>query len=175
MATNDRATQREILEAMVGRLRASVPDFTEATCFLSDQPTPVTWPTGGDVIAVVSLGAGLFPEAFYGGGGISTLCKSVELQVTIWVPTLRDAAPSFEYALTNEHGLYSRWEAEVLRALLVDVVDGKPQVWQPKGADGKGLLRNSLQPRSTTGARMDQTQTWMGMTISFQMDFDWRL
>lgn len=172
---SDRATQEEILNRVVDRLRVKIPDFSDAVCFLADQPVPPAWPVG-DVACVVAVGDGRYPESFTSGGGVSTLCKSLTLGVTPWIRCNLDAIPSMDVVLNGERGLFSCWEPAILRALLLETdSSGTVTAWNPVGADGVGLLRNQIAPLNSTTPRFDATAEWLGMTVNFSIDFDWRL
>ncbi len=172
---SDRATQDDILRRIVDRLRAKIPEYADTVCFLCDQPQPVSWPDG-PLCCVVSVSDGRFPEQFTTGGGASTLCKQITLEVTAWVRCVLDNVPSLDLVFLEEHGLWSTWEPAILRALLLETDStGRADAWMPTDRYGAGLLRNQIAPLRTSAARPDATGQWMGLTISFGLDFDWRL
>jgi len=171
----DRGTQDDILTRITDRIRVKVPELAGDACFLCDQPQPSVWPIG-DVCCTVSIGPARYPEPFYVGGGPSTLAKSMTVDVTVWIRCQLDSVPSCESVLVNDHGLWSYWEPVILRALLVETDSaGAAQAWMPTGRDGVGLLRNYMSPSSVSAPRPDQTGQYVGMTISFNVEFDWRL
>jgi len=176
MPVSDRATQQEIVEAVVNRLIDRIAELTDLNCNASDQREPVAWPQDRQCV-IVSVGDGRYPEPFLAGGGASTICEQSTIDVTAWVNCRLDTAPYMHEALLNvTSGLWSYWKPAILRALLVseDAV-GNVIAWNPVSKDGMGLLRNQLAPAQCTAPRPDSSNDWLGITLSFAADFDWRL
>lgn len=177
MSQSDRATEYEIITAVLNRLHAKVPELNDHTCIFCDQPVPAFWPPG-PLCCVVSPGGSSYPEAFYVGGGVSTLYQDSTLDVTVWLQRLLDRPTSLtEALLANQSGLIRRWKPEILRALLLEMDDSNEAYeWMPLNEDGKGLLRGMLAPRNASAIKIVDTDTpWVGLTISFGVEFDWRL
>lgn len=175
MPTSDRATQKQILDAIVERLRDKVDDLGDTNCFASDQRQPVSWPPDHHAVTV-SVGGGRFPEPFYASAGALTLCEQTTVAVTVWLHMDLDRSGRVEEALLSECGLISDWKPDILRALLItEDDDGNPIPWHPVGEDGLGLLRNMLAPLSCSDVFTDAAGEWIGMTLTFGVDFDWRL
>lgn len=171
----NRATQQEILEAVVTRLRACVPEYTDLTCFVSDHPTPVSFPAG-PVCCTVSLGSGTFPEPFFAGGGHLTLCEQTTLLVAPYVRSKLDKPAQTTQIMLNEtKGLVSRFKPAILKALLVDDSSGTRVTWQPLDTTGNRLLRSNLAPANCSAAAPDASGEFMGMILAFSVEFDWRL
>lgn len=173
MASN-RSTQSEILSSIVQRLRKRVPELTDATCFVSDQRQPVQWPTGPLCVTVVA-GPGSFDESMWAGGGFATLCESLQIQITIWQRCMLDHIPRAEASLQGETGMFSRYKPEILRALILQNNSGVIEHWMPSYEDGTGMLRQPLQPVSCSPPMPEATQTYLGMTLTFNCLFDWML
>ena len=173
---SDRATQSDILGAIVQRLRQRVPNCTDATCFLSDQREPMQWPAGGHICVTVAAGAGQFDESMWAGGGWSTLCELVQIHVTVWLRALLDQPPRTEQALRGEEGMFSRYKPEILRALLLQrLSDGRLDAWMPVDPSGIGLLRQPLQPLSCSVPMPEGSGKYVGMSLTFLAMFDWLL
>lgn len=168
----NRATQQEILTAVVARLRECIPEYTDLTCFVSDHPTPVSFPAG-PICCTVTLGAGTFPERMFAGGGQLTLCEQTTLLVSPYVRSKLDKpAQTTQIMLNEEKGLITRFKPAILKALLQD---GASLPWQPLDSTGQRLLRSDLAPANCSAPAPDATGEFMGMIMSFAVEFDWRL
>ena len=176
MPSFDRGSLAEILDHIVRRLRAKIPELPDRACYISDQPTPVAWPTG-PLCATVSVSRAAFPAPFQAGGGASTLSCESTVDVTCWVrSTLDQLAASDVVLLGVDRGVWERLVPAVLRAMLLETdASGGVAAWNPLGTDGYGLLRNQIAAQSITPPRPDETGEWVGTTASFSIDFDWRL
>ncbi len=172
---SDRATQADILQHILARLRVKIPEFTDANSFLCDQIIPAQWPDGL-LCCTLSVPEGRFPEPFSAGGGVSTLCENMTVDVTLFVRCSLDGPPDCDAALVGPEGLWSRWKPDVLRALLLEGSSSSSvDCWMPVDEDGVGLLRNQIAALRSSAVRPDATGQWSGITISFSVDFDWRL
>jgi len=175
MPVSGRATQKQILDAIVSRLRSKIARLGDMNCHMTDQRQPIAWPPDRECVTV-SVEGGRFPEPFYNGGGGSTLCESSTVAVTVWVRCNLDRIQTIEVALLEDTGIYSDWKPDILRALLISESSGGDVIpWSPVGPDGICLLRNCLSPISCGTVVTDSTGEWLGMTLSFSADFDWRL
>lgn len=176
MPTFDRSTQQQVVEAVLHRLRAKIPECTLTTCFLCDQPQPVVWPSGSHCV-VLSVSDGRFPEPFQAGGAYSTICEQFSVDLTIWVQTSLDKPGSFQVALLDpDCGLISYWKPALISAVLLDTDEnGNPCAWTFVDEDGYGIWRNMPAVLSASRPMNDASGRWLGMTISFGFDIDWRL
>src|SRR5688572_30768664 len=91
----DRATQEELLRQTARRLRGQVRGFSDANCIVTDQEQPESW-ASGNVVCTVCAAAGKFPEAFYAGGGVATLCEVTTLKGSVFVRCKLDKPPTAE-------------------------------------------------------------------------------
>lgn len=172
---SDRATQLSILEAITQRLRQRVPDLSEVNTFVSDQRQPVKFPSDR-LCCTITPGPGRFDEALWAGGGQSQICETLDVLVTLWLQNRLDAIPRATNALLGERGILSWYKPHLLRALLLeDLGNGSIDAWMPVGQDGMGLLRNYLRPVSCSSPMPEQTQSWIGMTLTLEASFDWML
>jgi hypothetical protein len=171
---SDRATQAEIMLAIVQRLRERVDGLTDSTCFISDQRMPVSWPAGHLACTVVA-GEGEVDDAMWTGGGYSTICEHLQIQITIWLRCMLDQIPRAEASLAGEEGMLSRFKPQLIRALLLEKYGGRIENWMPAGSDGLGLLRNPLQLLRCGAPLPDSEQKYLGMTLFFRASFDWRV
>jgi hypothetical protein len=162
----DTTTPVEILESIVGRLRDQVEVLNEATCFVSDQPTPLKLPSGR-IACTVAASNGAFPDDMWTGSGILTVSRAIV--VTPMVQMRLDRPNRGEAKILSDAGIL-QLETAVLKSLLADS-------WEPE-LDGRPLLRDgTLIPRSIQGpasihvgeAEMIATQ------ITFMATFDWDL
>lgn len=161
---------------MANRLRVRIPELWQGNCFLGDQAEPLSWPADRQCV-IIALGGGHFPEPFTAGGGALTLCELSKVDITAWIRCELDATPDLSVSLLGAAGgLWSYWQPAILRALMITEDDqGEMLAWDPRGLDGRCLLRNQLAPLHCTTARPDSTDTWLGITLTFAVDFDWWL
>lgn len=178
-ATTADTQDSPLLAAVVDRLRTKVKGLTPANCFVTDQPVP---PDGyfpqGDVACTVCLLDGTFDAQLWNGGGPSQLCETPSLAVTILRHTKIDQPPRLTTAMQSEQkGLLKVWKLELLRALLVEDATADVLVpWQPVDYDGNPILRGmGLVPRRSQGPRMMTEVDWLGLTLWFEVSFDWDL
>lgn len=170
-----RATQDQLLRQVVRRLRSQVRGFTEGNCFVTDQEQPEMWPSG-NVVCTVCASAGRFPEAFFAGGGTSTLCEMATIKVSVWARGKLDSPGKSEVSLVGrEKGLLSCWKPGVLRALLCEEKNGEVHPWEPCDENGVKILRNQLAPMSCTAPTPTADGEFLGITLSFETTFDWKL
>lgn len=170
-----RATQDQLLRQIVRRLRALIRGFTEATCFVADQEQPEIWPSG-NVVCTVCVAPGKFPEAFFAGGGTSTLCEVASVKVSVWVRCKLDSPGKSEsWVVGRDKGLLSYFKPSVLRALLCEDKNGDVHPWEPCDEDGTKILRNQLAPIACTAPTPTADGEFLGITLSFDTTFDWKL
>jgi len=168
-------TQAEILRQVVARLREKIAEFTESTCFVSDQEIPVSWPSGS-ICCTVSTGPAQYPPEFFTGGGRNQITKDSTLKVAVYVRSKLDHSPHTEAAIVGaDKGIVSRFEPLILKTLLCDERDGLPVPWEPCNKDGSKILRNQLSPSGSTPPTPVPQGDFLGMTISFDLTFDWLL
>lgn len=171
----DRATQDELLRQTVRRLRNQVKGLSESNCLVTDQEQPASWPSG-PLACTVCVAPGRFPESLFAGGGISTLCELAALKVSVYVRCKLDKPPAAEAVISGtDKGLIAKFKPAILKALLCEDKNGKVGPWEPCDENGVKLLRNQLSPISCTAPTPTADGEFLGITISFDTTFDWRL
>lgn len=171
----DRATQDQLLQQFARRLRSQIKGFSESNCVVTDQEQPEQWP-GGNVVCTVCASPGRFPEAFYAGGGTSTLCEVASVKVSVYVRCKLDKPSSAEaWIIGKDKGLVSRFKPAVLRAVLCEEKNDQVGPWEPCDEDGVKLLRNQLSPISCSAPTPTGDGQFLGITLAFDTTFDWRL
>lgn len=169
MARNQ-ATQDQIHAAIVARLIDRIPEFSAATCFVSDEPYPGHAPPKS-IFCTVSPSDGVFPDGFFAGGGTLTLTEQTEILVSVFSDVrLGESGHAASKIFHARHGLVAYYKPKILRALLLD--------WEPT-FDANELLRDMLSPVRCLGPREFNApgadQPWLQMTLSFSVSFDWDL
>lgn len=167
-------TQMEVLTTLRERLIEKVPAYTEANCFILDQPIPPDFPIGRE-FCTVAPGGGAFVEATFAGGGYTTLTENATTVVTPMVRQVRDAPRTASKALLSQSdGLLERkWQ--ILRALLYGDFD--LSITDDQTALTRILLREQLSIRVADPpgfTQIGQTQM-MGLSMTFNTPFDWGL
>ena len=165
-------TQMEVLQRLRDRLIDEVPAYTEANCFILDQPVPPDFPIGREV-CTITPGGGSFVEPMFTGGGYTTLTENATTVITPMVRQVRDAPRTASRALLSQSdGLLERkWQ--ILRALLADDFD--LQIVDDQTALTRMLLREQLSVRAADPpgfTQVGQTQM-LGLSITFNTPFDW--
>jgi hypothetical protein len=165
----DRATQIEILEAIVDRLRTKIPEFTEGTCFVSLLPIPVPAPAG-DLGAIVSPGGGSFDTEMEVLGphdpADTTVVEDATFNITLYTRIQTDQVGRSDDIVQSRGLGLLEMKRRVLRALLVD--------WEPEKGSNQ-LLRDMLHPVSAGDPDYDETARWGSMSLTFGTLFDWDL
>jgi hypothetical protein len=163
------ASQADILNAVVDRLIEAIDDFSDANCFLCDQPIPRALPTGR-IGCTVSMGGGQFPQEFFAGGGIDTLTESGSVIVTPIVVAKSDRpyrktrkiVGGKDDSIINMLSL----KQQILAALL-------GEDWEAP----LGYLRDMISPISADDPHdvpIGETMA-TAMQIRFAIVFDWKL
>lgn len=171
------ATQEQLLLQAVDRLRQAVPDYSEGTCFVTDQPVPSSWPSGINC-CTVCCGNGAFDDALFAGGGHVQVAEEVMLRVSPWTRTHLDNPPELERALIGEDtGVLSTYKFLILQAMLTQRKDDRQVAWEPSGHFGQKLLIDQLSPVRASEAQPagDSDNPFVGLTIDFRMKFIWDL
>lgn len=176
-ATTIDGTAYHLLTEVETRLRAEVDGFNEATCFICDDPVPPDsyFPTGG-VVCTIALVDGEFNGGHYIGGGANVLTETCSLVVTPMLNIVLDQPPRAKAALLNDSkGILTRYKPRILRALLVDDINAAILApWFPV-KDAKPLTRGALLPTRSQGPRKLQGADWIGLSLYFEVEFDWDL
>lgn len=174
LITRRYTTQMEVLQEMRKRLIERVPAYTDANCFILDQPIPPDFPVGREC-CTIAPGTGAFVEPMFAGAGFATLTENSTTIVTPMVRQVRDAPRQAKTALlSQEDGLLERkWQ--VLRAMLHDNFD--LSIVDEEQAMTRFLLRDQLSVRSADPPGFTQIGQYqmMGMSIVFNTPFDWGL
>lgn len=178
-ATTADTQDSPLLAAVVDRLRTRVKGLTQANCFATDQPVPPdAYFSQGDVACTVCLLDGTFDEQLWNGGGPNQLRETPRLGVTILRRTNIDQPPRLTSGLQDSSkGILKVWKLELLRALLVEDAAADVLVpWQPVDDEGLPILRGmGLLPRRSEGPRPLVGGEWLGLTLWFEVSFDWDL
>lgn len=149
----------------------------EGNCFITEEPIPPDsyFPTG-NLAVTVCLGDGQFDEGMYDGGGANQLCEFGTLIVTAFARNKIDQPPRAKNALLNEsRGLLAKLKPAILQAILVD--DPAARIlapWHPL-KNGSPFLRGAIMPRASAGPRQLGGLDWLGLTLTFGVEFDWDL
>lgn len=163
-------THLTILEVIQRQLLEKLPGFTEETCFISDDPVPLTAPA--DTFITIWTGDTDFPEEYFSGGGTDQLTEAAPIVVTAYRRALADPPNVAQNVIADhEEGLLGYYKPALLRALLKDE-------WSPT-FDGAELLRDQLRPTGTNGPRsvpFEQSDgSYWGLGIAFALLWDWEL
>lgn len=167
-----RTDQSLILRSIRDRLIEEIDEVSEETCWVSDQPVPVSMPAGRIAITV-SMGPGRFPSEFFAGGGSDTLTEDGSIIVCI-LSVRADDRPRRAWrkiaGTESDTPSLLRLKRDVLAALLGS------RDWEPHSGD-KPLLRDMLSPLSATEPRdVPVGETVAGaVKVTFSTVFDWQL
>jgi hypothetical protein len=158
-----RATQDEVLRGFADRL-AQIPDMNKETVVISDQPVPMLMPQGG-IGLVVAPGDSSFDvgaahaEAFRDLSGVI---------VGIYILNRRDRPGRSESRIVAKNSLLW-WKRTVLSFLALENT-------RTVGQDQIPLLRSIPVPTKATSPRdVPDHDSWIGMQIYYQVEFDWDL
>lgn len=174
LALRSRTHQSDILSSIVARLIDQVDELTEDTCWLTDQPIPVTMPAGRYAVTV-SIGGGRFPSEFFTGGGADTLTEDGSVVITPLVVTPADRPRRKWKKLVNgsqpgDAPTLLYFKHAILQSLLAD-----PE-WEPQQGD-QPLLRDMLSPIACDpprDVRVGETVA-AAMQMTFSTVFDWSI
>lgn len=168
-----KVNQVDILTSIVERLIDQIDELNENTCWLSDQPIPLTMP-GGRYAVTVSMGAGRYMGELFGGGGHDTTGEDGSVVITPLVvsPADRVRRKWKKIAAAENIGdvpsiLY--FKTEILKAMLGDG-------WEPQTVD-RFLCRSMISPLSCDAPRDVRVGETMATAsqIVFSTVFDWDL
>ena len=176
-ATTIDGTAYDLLTEVETRLRAEIEGFNEGTCFICDSPVPpdAYFPTGG-VVCTIALVDGHFDQGNYVGGGANVLTETCSLVITPMVNIVLDQPSRARAALLNDgKGILTRYKPRILRALLVDDPDAATLApWFPV-KNGLPMTRGAMLPTRSDGPRQLQGADWLGLSLWFEVAFDWDL
>lgn len=163
-------TQDAILDAFAVRLRA-IPTLNIGLVVVTDQPVPFIMPHG-KICLSVSGGDGIFPVGPWSGGGAAIGTELSSVVVGIYMVAMLDRPGRAEVAQNSLLG----WKRKVLAYLTKeDPHLTRSQAWEPI-VNAKPLLRSQPVPRSSTGTlEVPGHAGWIGLQITFSVDFDWDL
>lgn len=160
----DSASYLDILNLIVARIRATVPEFEDAgNCFLSLNPDAVP-PSPGNLICIVAPMSGSFGQDYFDGGGQAQMQVSGGFIVKIHSPiTLDFAGDETDFLTDTENGLgvISAME-NVLRNLAG---------WSPTSVNGTHLSRDQIAPAAFHFSR--NSDRIGAAEIEFNLNFDW--
>lgn len=170
-----RTTQVEVLEGFANRI-AQIPDLNRELVIISDQPVPLLMPSGG-LQFVVAPGDSSFDVKAAHAEAFRDLCGVI---VGIYILNRRDRPGRSESKLLNKNSLL-HWKRMILSFLALEDpklgVASKP--WEPTRAQGSNqipLLRSIPTPTKATSPRdVPMHDSWIGMQIYYQVEFDWDL
>jgi len=167
--TREYATEEQILESIVERLRDKIDEWSGDSVMLTDHPQPLKVPPS-DTFCTVSAGDGTFPPEMFQGGGDLTCTEVCNIIVAPYSQHDLDSIDSLEHALLKaERGVLSRYKRQILKMLLKD--------WEPT-YNGNELLRSMMRPAYSTKPEVLTVPGGMSfVTISlvFEVEFDWEL
>lgn len=173
-----RTDQVTILTSIVDRLIDQIEELTVETCWLSDQPIPISLPQGRFAVTV-SVGAGRFPNEFFAGGGVDTLTEDGQIIICPLIVNTGDRPRRKWKKITGNDALGETGNAspsilyfkqEILKALLAD------NDWEPNNGTAP-ILRDMISPISCDDPRdvpIGETIA-TAMKIRFSTVFDWDL
>lgn len=164
-----RCTQDDILLSIRDRLIDQLEWCTDQTCFLSDQPTPETSPSGAP-FCTVSMGDGQFPHEFFTGGGADTCTEVASVIVTAINRVKLDRPRRVDRRLLEPDRGLVLLKRDILRALLGD------PVWEPASGT-QPLLRDLLAPSRSVGPGEVTIgdAKFLAVQLHFHTPFDWDL
>ena len=169
----------QVQERLIDRVKVGGNSaFNDKNCFVTEEPIPPeTYFSQGRMVCTVCLGDGQFDEYKYDGGGANQLTEHVDLLVSVFTRTKLDQPPQATYALLDEErGMSRKLKPALLEALLVEDPDADILIpWIPLNSQGQPFLRNPPFPRRSQGPRQLQGMDWLGLTLSFGVEFDWDL
>ena len=171
------ATDFDLLTAVKARLHDQIDKLQPGLVMICDEPIPPdAYFPRGEFCATVALTDGTFEKGMYDSAGPNQLCERKQLVVTIFSRVKIDQPPRLENALLDENrGSLTAYKRQVLQAMLVDDPDANLlEPWQPL-KDGQQFLRNGLVPDRCQGPRTLTGGDWLGLSIFFDVDFDWDL
>lgn len=176
-ATTIDGTAYHLLTEVETRLRAEVEGFNAGNCFICDSPVPPDsyFPTGG-VVCTIALVDGQFSGGHFIGGAANVLTETCSLVITPMVNIKLDQPPRARVAMLDDSkGILTRYKPRILRAILVDDIDAAVlSSWFPV-KDGFPLTRGAILPRRSQGpVRLDGAD-WLGLSLYFEVEFDWDL
>lgn len=171
-------TDFDLLFAVKDRLHARISKLKEGLVMICDEPVPPkAYFPAGDLACSLALTDGVFYKAKYDCGGANQLCERKSLVITIFQRSNIDQPPRAEHAmLDKERGMLAKWKPAVLSAVLVD--DPAADLlapWHPKNKSGQNILRGSIVPDRSQGPREMTEGSWLGLSLFFDVEFDWNL
>lgn len=170
-------TDFDLLRAVQARLCASVPKLAPGICMICDEPVPPgTYFPRGDLACTIALSDGTFDTEKYDGAGANQLCERKSLIVTVFTRSKLDQPPRAEFALLDEQrGILTCYKPAILRALLIhDPTAETLEPWQPLRGEHP-ILRGALVPTRSQGPRQLLDDDWLGLSLFFDVEFDWEL
>lgn len=170
-----RTTQDEVLREFARRL-TEIPDMNKETVVISDQPIPLLMPQGG-IGLVVAPGDSSFDVKASHDEQFRDLSGVI---VGIYILNRRDRPGRSESRIVSKNSLLY-WKRMVLAFLALEDpkagLGSKP--WEPvriAGEDQIPILRSIPVPTKATSPRdVTEHQSWIGMQIYYQVEFDWDL
>lgn len=165
-----RITQDQILTAIADRLLEKIEIYTDANCWISDDPVPLSHPSG-DEFCTVSLGSGSFVSELFDGAGADTLTEMGSVIIAPTVPIRGDRPRRRRRRISSDPDGKSLLNRKylILKALF-------SEEWEP--ADGvQPLLRDMPHPVSCSqpGEVHVGDATMLQLRIVIQTTFDWDL
>ena len=162
------------MNAFADRLK-EFPEFNSGTVVISDQVIPRAMPLGRLCLSV-SFGDGRFPEGPWRAGHHGTAATESRVSVGIFISTARDRPGRSETAIVDEGSVVDYFERVLAILTVADESKGQDsQAWEPS-KNGIPLLKSIPIPESfTTASDVPGHQGWVGMQLSFAIEFDWDL
>lgn len=160
--------QIEVLEAIVAKLRASIPAFSEeSTCFISESPDP-SIEIQSNLFAMVSPSNGTFDQSMVDGSGNLGLSETFGVVVSVFSRLERDELERYLIGLTDPtNGLLSL-KKQVLKAIGGKNLDGGLF----NGFDSL-LLLEALTPSRSTHPNSKQYDELATFSLTFDCRFWW--
>jgi len=163
-----RATQKQILQAVVDRLIDYVDDYNTQNCFVSDQAVPSHF-MGGRDFCTVSPGSGRFPTEFFTGAGTNSLVEDATIVITPGMVRRLDKPHKKDLVIVDLADSLVERKRQVLAAMVLDA-------WEP-AIGTQPLTRDMLSPVSATApgdVRVGETEM-IALQLTFSTVFDWLL
>ena len=171
----DKTTQDAVIRSFADRL-AEMPDMNSELVIVSDQPIPVTFASGGMQITVAP-GDSSFDVGAGHAAAFRDLCGVI---VGVFILNRRDRPGRSESRLLRKKSLLY-WKRMILAHLALEdpKLGAASKPWEPTrwvDADQIPLLRSIPVPTKATSPRdVDGQDSWIGMQIYYQVEFDWDL
>lgn len=165
------ATQTEVVEAFLARIRAGVPGLgSETNCFLSQTPEPSV-EVQDNTFATVVVGGGQFNQGMMDGSGNIGVNEIATVTVNVFSRIMKDRLEHSTYAMLDS----SRGQLALKRALLRTLAGKNLDGGTYQGAPSV-LLLESMFPRHADHRTFSMPdEDFASFSVVFELSFCWDL